>query len=104
MEITTVGLDLAKNVFQVHGVNRHGKVELRKRKSCGSGSSSAMLSSRPRASVARSSRPCRSPVSSKGGAGGSGKGTKARTVSPPTVLLAWRPEASRRMGDRGGEA
>lgn len=30
MQITTVGLDLAKNVFQVHGVNRHGKVELRK--------------------------------------------------------------------------
>ena len=29
MQITTVGLDLAKNVFQVHGVNRHGKVELR---------------------------------------------------------------------------
>lgn len=29
-EITTVGLDLAKNVFQVHGVNSHGKVELRK--------------------------------------------------------------------------
>lgn len=24
--ITTVGLDLAKNVLQVHGVNRHGKV------------------------------------------------------------------------------
>ena len=30
MQITTVGLDLAKNVFQVHGVNRQGKVELRK--------------------------------------------------------------------------
>ncbi len=30
MQITTVGLDLAKNVFQVHGVNRNGKVELRK--------------------------------------------------------------------------
>ncbi len=30
MQITTVGLDLAKNVFQVHGVNRHGKVELHK--------------------------------------------------------------------------
>ncbi len=24
-QITTVGLDLVKNVFQVHGVNRHGK-------------------------------------------------------------------------------
>jgi len=30
MQITTVGLDLAKNVFQVHGVNRHGEVDLRK--------------------------------------------------------------------------
>jgi transposase len=29
MQITTVGLYLAKNVFQVHGVNRHSKVELR---------------------------------------------------------------------------
>ncbi len=27
---TTVGLDLAKNVFQVHGANSHGKVVLRK--------------------------------------------------------------------------
>jgi transposase len=30
MQITTVGLDLAKNVFQVHGVNAHGKVVLRR--------------------------------------------------------------------------
>lgn len=30
MTITTIGLDLAKNVFQVHGVNEHGKVVLRK--------------------------------------------------------------------------
>lgn len=30
MEITTVGLDLAKNVFQVHGVNERGKAVLRK--------------------------------------------------------------------------
>lgn len=30
MEITTIGLDLAKNVFQVHGVNARGKVVLRK--------------------------------------------------------------------------
>jgi transposase len=30
MQITTVGVDLAKNVFQVHGVNAHGKVVLRK--------------------------------------------------------------------------
>lgn len=30
MQISTVGLDLAKNVFQVHGVNEHGKVVLRK--------------------------------------------------------------------------
>ncbi len=30
MEITTIGLDLAKNVFQVHGVNERGKAVLRK--------------------------------------------------------------------------
>jgi transposase len=26
MQISTIGIDLAKNVFQVHGVDRHGKV------------------------------------------------------------------------------
>ena len=31
MQVTTVGLDIAKNLFQVHGVDRHGKVVLRKR-------------------------------------------------------------------------
>jgi transposase len=31
MQVTTIGLDIAKNVFQVHGVDRHGKVVLRKR-------------------------------------------------------------------------
>jgi transposase len=30
MEITTIGIDLAKNVFQVHGVDGRGKVVLRK--------------------------------------------------------------------------
>ncbi|WP_276968315.1 IS110 family transposase, partial [Metallibacterium scheffleri] len=30
MKITTVGIDLAKNVFQLHGVDRHGKTVLRK--------------------------------------------------------------------------
>jgi transposase len=30
MRITTVGIDLAKNVFQVHGLNEHGKTVLRK--------------------------------------------------------------------------
>lgn len=30
MEITTIGLDLAKNVFQVHGINERGKAVLRK--------------------------------------------------------------------------
>ena len=30
MEITTIGLDLANNVFQVHGVNERGKAVLRK--------------------------------------------------------------------------
>jgi transposase len=31
MEITTIGVDLAKNVFQVHGMNAHGKAVVRKR-------------------------------------------------------------------------
>jgi len=31
MEITTIGLDIAKNVFQVHGVNCEGKVVLRRK-------------------------------------------------------------------------
>ena len=30
MAITTIGLDLAKNVFQVHGVNERGGAVLRK--------------------------------------------------------------------------
>ncbi|MDN0076335.1 IS110 family transposase [Crenobacter sp. SG2303] len=30
MNIRTIGLDLAKNVFQIHGVDEHGKVVLRK--------------------------------------------------------------------------
>jgi transposase len=30
MKITTIGIDLAKMVFQVHGVDEHGKVALRK--------------------------------------------------------------------------
>jgi len=30
MKVTTAGIDLAKNVFQVHGVNEHGKTVLRK--------------------------------------------------------------------------
>lgn len=30
MKITTVGFDLAKNVFQVHGIDEHGKIALRK--------------------------------------------------------------------------
>ena len=31
MKVTTIGIDLAKRVFQVHGVDRHGKLVLRKR-------------------------------------------------------------------------
>jgi transposase len=30
MDITTVGLDVAKQVFQVHGVDAHGQVVVRK--------------------------------------------------------------------------
>jgi transposase len=31
MPVIRIGLDIAKNVFQVHGVDQHGKVVLRKR-------------------------------------------------------------------------
>ena len=31
MKITTIGIDLAKNVFQIHGVDDHGKPILRKK-------------------------------------------------------------------------
>lgn len=30
MKITTIGIDLAKEVFQIHGVDNHGKIVLRK--------------------------------------------------------------------------
>lgn len=30
MKITTIGIDLAKEVFQIHGVNAHGRVMMRK--------------------------------------------------------------------------
>jgi len=30
MNITTIGLDIAKNVFQLHGVDANGKTVLRK--------------------------------------------------------------------------
>ncbi|GEO18801.1 hypothetical protein MAE02_64970 [Microvirga aerophila] len=31
MQITTIGLDIAKNVFQVHGGNRQGQAVLRRK-------------------------------------------------------------------------
>ncbi|HWJ17817.1 MAG TPA: IS110 family transposase, partial [Geobacterales bacterium] len=31
MQITTIGLDLAKNVFQVHGVDAEGRVVVRRK-------------------------------------------------------------------------
>ena len=34
--ITTVGIDLAKNVFSVHGVDAHGKAVLRRRSAAAS--------------------------------------------------------------------
>ena len=36
-EITTIGLDLAKHVFQVHGVDAEGATVLRKQTSAGTG-------------------------------------------------------------------
>ena len=32
MKITTVGIDLAKNVFQIHAVDERGKTVLRKQR------------------------------------------------------------------------
>jgi transposase len=29
MNITTIGIDLAKSVFQIHGVNQHGNVAIK---------------------------------------------------------------------------
>ena len=31
MKVTTRGIDLAKSIFQLHGVDEHGKVATRKR-------------------------------------------------------------------------
>ena len=36
MQISTIGIDLAKNVFQVHGVDAAGKVG-HSRSNCGAG-------------------------------------------------------------------
>jgi transposase len=30
MKVTTIGIDLAKEVFQIHGIDTHGKTVLRK--------------------------------------------------------------------------
>jgi len=30
MKITTIGIDLAKNIFQIHGVDQYGKTTVRK--------------------------------------------------------------------------
>ncbi len=30
MKITTVGIDLAKNIFSMHGIDEHGKAVLRR--------------------------------------------------------------------------
>ena len=30
MKVTTIGIDLAKNVFQIHGIDQHGKAVLKK--------------------------------------------------------------------------
>lgn len=38
MEIRKIGVDLAKNVFQVHGVDERGKTVLRKQTHCYRGS------------------------------------------------------------------
>lgn len=44
MKTTTIGIDLAKTVFQIHGVDDHGKAVMRKRldRSKGSGANSTV--------------------------------------------------------------
>ncbi len=37
MQVTTIGLDIAKNVFQVHGIDAAEKVVVRKRVRCANG-------------------------------------------------------------------
>jgi hypothetical protein len=32
MKVTTVGIDLAKNVFQLHGVNEYGKTVIKSKR------------------------------------------------------------------------
>ena len=34
-EVTTIGVDLAKKVFQVHGVDASGRVVIRRQLGCG---------------------------------------------------------------------
>jgi transposase len=46
MQVSTIGLDIAKNVFQVHGVDRGGKTVLRKR--LGRGTVLAFFANLPR--------------------------------------------------------
>ena len=31
MEVTTIGIDIAKRIFQLHGVNKNGKTVLKKK-------------------------------------------------------------------------
>jgi hypothetical protein len=35
MQVTTIGLDIAKNTFQVHGIDRHGQPVLKRKLSRG---------------------------------------------------------------------
>lgn len=35
MDITTLGIDLAKSVFQLHGIDAHGAIVLQKKLRCG---------------------------------------------------------------------
>ncbi len=76
MKITTVGIDLAKNVFQVHGVDERGKAVLRKRLGSAISSSS---SKRPESSVSSS------------GSGGKATGRAwAKALTPSKASSGWR--------------
>jgi hypothetical protein len=49
MNITTVGIDLAKNIFSVHGVDAHGMNDRRDAEASGASTLAKRLSSSARA-------------------------------------------------------
>ena len=74
----------------------HSAVAVERRR-VASGRSVETASRRPTASVAASSSCSSGPSSARAGCGGSGAGTKARTSSPPVLVLSNLPISARRI-------